>query len=60
MKSIIVKLFLVLCCQTAENGQFKYEVRSLTDSEQVGSIYSNTRYFEGDTIKIKFQLTLNK
>ena len=58
MKIIAIKLFLVLCCQTVDNGNFKYEVKSLTDSTEVGSIYSNTRYFEGDTIK--FQLTLNK
>jgi len=54
MKTIIgIKLFLVLCCQTVNNGQYKYEVKSLEDTTQTGVIFSSTRYSEGDTIKFR-------
>ncbi len=54
MKTIIgIKLFLVLCCQTVNNGQYKYEVKSLDDTTQTGVIFSSTRYSEGDTIKFR-------
>jgi hypothetical protein len=54
MKTIIaIKLFLVLCCQTVDNGQYKYEVKSLEDTTQTGVIFSSTRYSQGDTIKFK-------
>ena len=55
MKIILtIKLFLVLCCSTTESGQYKYEVKNLEDTTQTGVIYSNIRYVEGDTIKVKF------
>jgi hypothetical protein len=54
MKTIIgIKLFLVLCCQTVNDGQYKYEVKSLDDTTQTGVIFSGTHYLEGDTIKLK-------
>jgi len=54
MKTIIaIKLFLVLCCQTVSDGQYKYEVKNLQDTTQTGVIFSNKQYFEGDTIKLK-------
>jgi hypothetical protein len=54
MKTIIViKLFLVLCCQTVTDGQYKYEVKTLDSTEQTGMIYSTEQYTEGDTIKLK-------
>ncbi|MCX8482527.1 MAG: hypothetical protein ORN50_03025 [Crocinitomicaceae bacterium] len=54
MKTIIgIKLFLVLCCQTANDGQYRYEVKSLEDTTQTGMIYSTAQYSEGDTIKLK-------
>ena len=56
MKTIIViKLFLVLCCQTFTDGQYKYEVKTLDSTEQTGMIYSTEQYTEGDTIKIKLK-----
>jgi hypothetical protein len=54
MKTIIgIKLFLVLCCQTVSDGQYKYEVKTLDSTEQTGMIYSTAQYTEGDTIKLK-------
>jgi len=54
MKTIIgIKLFLVLCCQTTNEGQYRYEVKSLEDTTQTGVIFSGTHYSEGDTIKLK-------
>jgi hypothetical protein len=51
---LTIKLFLVLCCSTTESGQYKYEVKNLEDTTQIGVIYSNIHYIEGDTIKVKF------
>ena len=54
MKTIIsIKLFLVLCCQTVSDNQYKYEVKSLEDTTQTGVIYTGMKYSEGDTIKLK-------
>jgi hypothetical protein len=54
MKSIlIIKLFLVLCCSTTDNGQYRYEVKNLEDTTQTGIIYSNRVYTEGDTIRLE-------
>ena len=54
MKTIIgIKLFLVLCCQTIDNGNYKYEVRSLDDNKTTGVIFSTAQYSEGDTIKLQ-------
>jgi hypothetical protein len=54
MKTIIaIKLFLVLCCQTVSDGQYKYDVKNLQDTTQTGVIFSSKQYFEGDTIKLK-------
>jgi hypothetical protein len=53
MKTIItIKLFLVLCCQTVDNGQYKYDVKNLEDTTQTGVVYTSIRYSEGDTIKL--------
>ena len=53
MKTIItIKLFLVLCCQTVDNGQYKYDVKNLGDTTQTGVVYTSIRYSEGDTIKL--------
>jgi hypothetical protein len=54
MKTIIgIKLFLVLCCQTTNDGQYRYDVKSLGDTTQIGVIFSGIHYSEGDTIKLK-------
>lgn len=61
MKTIIlIKLFLVLCCSSNDNGQYKYEVKNLNDSTQIGYVHSNTRYIEGDTIIFQQVITLYK
>lgn len=53
MKTIItIKLFLVLCCQTVDNGQYQYEVKNIQDTTETGVVYTSIRYSEGDTIKI--------
>ena len=53
MKSVIViKLFLVLCCSSTDNGQYRYEVKNLEDTTQTGVVYTGTRYSEGDTIRV--------
>lgn len=54
MKSILViKLFLVLCCSTTDSGQYRYEVKNLEDTTQMGVIYTNRFYTEGDTIRLE-------
>ncbi len=54
MKTIIgIKLFVILCCQSAKDGQYTYEVKSLNDTTQTGVVFSTTHYSEGDTIKFK-------
>ena len=61
MKTIIlIKLFLVLYCSSNDNGQYKYEVKNLNDSTQIGYVNSNTRYIEGDTIIFQQVITLYK
>lgn len=53
MKTIItIKLFLVLCCHTVDNGQYQYDVKSLDDTTQTGVVFTGMKYSEGDTIKI--------
>ncbi len=54
MKTIIgIKLFLVLCCQTVNDGQYKYDVKSLEDNKTTGVIFTTTKYSEGDTIRMQ-------
>ena len=54
MKTIItIKLFLVLCCHTANDGQYKYDVKSLEDTTRTGVIFTSRQYSEGDTIKLR-------
>lgn len=49
----IIKLFLVLCCntQTPDKG-FSYEVKDLQTKDSYGTILTERKYQEGDTIKI--------
>ena len=49
---IIIKLFIVMCCQTVDNGHYRYEVKSVENNEITGVVYSSAQYTEGDTIKI--------
>jgi hypothetical protein len=53
MKLILgIKLFLVLCCQTTDSGQYRYEVKDLNDTTQTGVFYTKVKFSEGDTIKL--------
>jgi hypothetical protein len=52
MKTII-KLFLVICCDTkTPQGVYHYEVKDLTTPQNFGTIITERTYHEGDTIKI--------
>ena len=57
MKTIIgIKLFLVLCCNTkTEDNGYSYEVKDLQNSNSYGTILTERKYLEGDTIKIFIQ-----
>ena len=50
-----IKLFLVLCCQTESNG-YTYEVKDLSNSHEKiitgGTLYTDSKYNEGDTIRL--------
>ena len=55
MKSVvIIKLFLVLCCNTQnEYGQYVYEVKEI-DNQKIGGVYyTHIKYNDGDTIQLK-------
>ena len=41
-----------MCCQTVDNGHYRYEVKSVENNEITGVVYSSAEYTEGDTIKI--------
>jgi hypothetical protein len=59
MKSaLVIKLFIVLCCYTQPQTEpFRYEVRDASDTTHTGTVYTDTKYSEGDTIK--FNITRN-
>ena len=50
-----IKLFLVLCCQTEVKG-YMYEVKDISNSHEKiitgGTIYTEAKYNEGDTIRL--------
>jgi hypothetical protein len=54
MKTLaVIKLFVVLCCYTHNDTDgYKYDVRNAGDSTMTGTIFSFTKYSEGDTIRI--------
>lgn len=54
MKTIVaIKMFLVLCCSSYNEGTYKYEVKNLQDTTSNGYVYTSVKYFEGDTIIFK-------
>jgi len=57
MKTIIIKLYIVLCCNYNTNTSNQYEVRSIIDSNVTYTVYSNTKYNVGDTIPCKQYIT---
>jgi len=51
MKTIVaIKMFLVLCCSSYDNGTYKYEVKNLQDTTMSGYVYTPVKYTEGYTI----------
>jgi len=54
MKTIVaIKMFLVLCCSSYNEGTYKYEVKNLQDTTQTGYVFTAVKYSEGDTIIFK-------
>lgn len=53
-------MFLVMCCQlnTVNDGHV-YEVRNLNDTTEIGTVFSTTKYEQGDTIFMKFTIKQN-
>jgi hypothetical protein len=50
---IIIKLFLVLCCDTkTPDGVYSYQVRDL-DKNIVGVLHTTVEYHENDTVFYK-------
>ena len=49
MKTIIA--FVILCCYSQDkDGTYKYDAVSISDSTNVGSLYSTRKYSPGDTV----------
>ena len=48
----IIKIFLVLCCNTQNDGVFTYEVKDLQNTNSFGTILTERKYQEGDTVKM--------
>lgn len=55
MGTAIIRLFLVLCCYTTENGYYKYDVVDVKDSTFAGTLVSFNKYNKGDTVKFYSQ-----
>jgi hypothetical protein len=54
MKTIVaIKMFLVLCCSSYNEGTYKYEVKNLQDTTVNGYVFTPVKYTEGDTIIFK-------
>lgn len=52
---VIIKLFLVLCCDIDVNGTYTYEVKNVENPTETGVIGTNRKYSVGDTIKFEFK-----
>ena len=50
MKTILV--LVILCCNSQTESGYKYEAKNIT-TNQIGDLYSQTKYNIGDTITIK-------
>ena len=55
MKTLFIKLFVIVCCADYSNGSYHYEVKGLTDSVTTYTVYSTTKYNVGDTIQYKIK-----
>jgi hypothetical protein len=52
MKTLIIKIFIIICCGEYSNGSFQYEAKSANDTSTY-TIYSTAKYNIGDTIQYK-------
>lgn len=52
---VIIKLFLVLCCDIDVNGTYTYEVKNAENHTETGTIGTNRKYSVGDTIRFEFR-----
>ena len=52
---VIIKLFLVLCCDIDVNGAYTYEVKNVEIPTETGIVGTNRKYSVGDTIKFEFK-----
>jgi hypothetical protein len=54
MKIIIIKLFIIACCNGYSNGSYQYEAKSANDTSTY-TVYSLMKYNVGDTIQYKIK-----
>lgn len=55
--NIIIKLFIVLCCNTqTPDGVYSYQVKELPKDDLGGIVYTTIKYQEGDTIRIRLNV----
>ena len=55
MKTLLIKLFVIVCCSDYDNGSYHYDAKSLTDSVTTYTVYSTAKYNIGDTIQYKIK-----
>ncbi len=59
MKTVIA--FIILCCYSQDNdGTYKYEAVSISDSTNVGSLYTKAKHFPGDTVFLSGEVKRSK
>jgi hypothetical protein len=54
MKTLIIKLFIIACCNGYSNGSFQYEAKLANDTSTY-TVYSTVKYNVGDTIQYKIK-----
>ena len=56
MKTIIIKLFVIICCgDYAPDGTYQYEARCL-DDKTTYKVYTTAKYSVGDTLRYTTQI----
>ena len=59
MKTVIA--FIILCCYSQDkDGTYKYEAVSLTDTTNVGSLYTKVKHSPGDTVFLSGEVKRSK
>ncbi len=53
MKTLALKLFIIICCGDYNGNSYHYEAKSLTDTSTIYTVYSTTKYNVGDTLQYK-------